>query len=37
MLLLESGDIEATVSELEDHLAGAEVAIVDRLHLDDEG
>ena len=28
--LLESGDIEATVKELEDHLAGAEVAIVDR-------
>jgi hypothetical protein len=35
--LLESGDIEATVSELEDHLAGAEIAIVDRLHLEDEG
>jgi DNA-binding GntR family transcriptional regulator len=32
--LLESGDIDATVSELEAHLAGAEVAILDRLHLE---
>jgi DNA-binding GntR family transcriptional regulator len=31
--LLESGDVAATVAELEDHLAGAEVAIIDRLHL----
>ncbi len=31
--LLESGDVDATVTELEDHLAGAEVAIIDRLHL----
>ena len=31
--LLESGDVDATVAELEDHLAGAEVAIIDRLHL----
>ena len=34
--LLESGDVDATVTELESHLAGAEVAILDRLHLDDE-
>jgi hypothetical protein len=34
--LLESGDVDATVAELESHLAGAEVAILDRLHLDDE-
>jgi DNA-binding GntR family transcriptional regulator len=33
--LLESGDIDATVAELEAHLAGAEVAILDRLHPDD--
>ena len=31
--LLESGDIPATVAELERHLAGAEVAILERLHL----
>lgn len=31
--LLESGDVDATVAELQDHLAGAEVAIIDRLHL----
>jgi DNA-binding GntR family transcriptional regulator len=31
--LLESGDVDATVAELHDHLAGAEVAIIDRLHL----
>lgn len=30
--LLESGDVEATVAELERHLAGAEVAILERLH-----
>ena len=36
MRLLESGDVDATVAELESHLAGAEVAILDRLHLDDE-
>lgn len=30
--LLESGDIPATVVELEQHLAGAEVAILERLH-----
>ena len=35
--LLESGDVDATVAELEDHLAGAEVAIIDRLHLDVSG
>lgn len=35
--LLESGDVDATVAELEDHLAGAEVAIIDRLHLDAPG
>lgn len=29
--LLESGDVEAMVAGLEDHLAGAEVAIIDRL------
>ena len=33
--LLESGDVEATVAELERHLAGAEVAILERLHLED--
>lgn len=31
--LLESGDIDATVAELERHLAGAEVAILERLAL----
>lgn len=31
--LLESGDVDATVRELERHLAGAEVAILERLHL----
>lgn len=31
--LLESGDVEATVEELERHLAGAEVAILERLHF----
>jgi len=31
--LLESGDIAATVEELERHLAGAEVAILERLHF----
>ncbi|HEX6150699.1 GntR family transcriptional regulator [Nocardioides sp.] len=31
--LLESGDVEATVAELERHLAGAEVAILERLAL----
>ena len=31
--LLESGDIEATVAELDQHLAGAEVAILERLSL----
>ncbi|MGH3346071.1 MAG: GntR family transcriptional regulator, partial [Nocardioides sp.] len=31
--LLESGDVEATVVELERHLAGAEVAILERLAL----
>jgi DNA-binding GntR family transcriptional regulator len=33
--LLESGDVPATVAELERHLAGAEVAILERLHPDD--
>ena len=33
--LLESGDVAATVAELERHLAGAEVAILERLHLVD--
>ena len=33
--LLESGDVAATVAELERHLAGAEVAILERLHLDE--
>jgi DNA-binding GntR family transcriptional regulator len=32
--LLESGDIAATVAELERHLAGAEVAIVERMHFE---
>lgn len=32
--LLESGDIAATVAELEQHLAGAEVAILERLSLE---
>jgi DNA-binding GntR family transcriptional regulator len=31
--LLEGGDVAATVTELEQHLAGAEVAILERLHL----
>jgi DNA-binding GntR family transcriptional regulator len=31
--LLESGDVEATVAELERHLSGAEGAILERLHL----
>lgn len=31
--LLESGDVEATVAELEQHLEGAEVAILERLRL----
>ncbi len=31
--LLESGDVEATVAELDRHLAGAEVAILERLSL----
>jgi DNA-binding GntR family transcriptional regulator len=31
--MLESGDVPATVAELERHLAGAEVAILERLHL----
>ena len=31
--LMESGDIEATVAELDQHLAGAEVAILERLSL----
>jgi DNA-binding GntR family transcriptional regulator len=31
--LLEGGDVEATVAELERHLAGAEVAILERLAL----
>ncbi len=31
--LLESGDVDATVAELERHLAGAEVAILERLAL----
>ena len=31
--LLESGDVDATVGELERHLAGAEVAILERLAL----
>ncbi len=31
--LLEHGDIEAAVSDIEEHLAGAEVAILDALHL----
>ncbi len=31
--LLESGDVGATVEELEQHLAGAEVAILERLHF----
>ena len=31
--LLESGDVPATVAELEQHLAGAEVAILERLRL----
>lgn len=33
--LLESGEVDATVEELERHLAGAEVAILERLHLED--
>lgn len=33
--LLEGGDVDATVAELEQHLAGAEVAILERLHLVD--
>ena len=33
--LLESGDVDATVAELERHLAGAEIAILERLHLED--
>lgn len=33
--LLETGDVDATVAELERHLAGAEVAILERLHLED--
>ncbi len=35
--LLEDGDIETAAAELAEHLAGAEVAIIDRLRLDDEG
>lgn len=35
--LLESGDVEATVEELERHLAGAEVAILERLHFVSDG
>jgi DNA-binding GntR family transcriptional regulator len=33
--LLESDRIEDAVADLESHLAGAEVAIIDRLHLED--
>ena len=33
--LLEGDRIEEAVAELEHHLAGAEVAIIDRLHLED--
>ncbi len=33
--LLEGGDVDATVAELERHLAGAEIAILERLHLED--
>lgn len=32
--LLESGDLPATVAELERHLAGAEVAILERMHFE---
>jgi DNA-binding GntR family transcriptional regulator len=32
--LLESGDVEAAVAELDDHLGGAEDAIIERLDLD---
>ncbi len=34
--LLDAGDIEAAVADLADHLAGAEIAIIDRLRLDAE-
>ena len=34
--LLEAGDVDGAVAELADHLAGAEVAIIDRLRLDAE-
>ena len=33
--LLEDGRTEEAVAGLESHLAGAEVAIIDRLHLED--
>jgi len=33
--LLEEGRVEEAVTELESHLEGAEVAIIDRLHLED--
>jgi len=34
-LQLDTGRVEEAVAGLESHLAGAEVAIIDRLHLED--